>query len=68
MASVFWDLSSILFIDYLEKGKTINSGYYSTLLDRLTEEITKKRLYLFKKKCIFLQHNALAHRMIKITL
>ena len=27
MAFVFWDAHSILFIDYLEKGKTINSDY-----------------------------------------
>ena len=35
MASVFWNAHSILFIDYLEKGKTINSDYYMALLDRL---------------------------------
>jgi len=28
MASVFWDCHGILFVDYLEKGKTINSEYY----------------------------------------
>jgi hypothetical protein len=28
-ASVFWDAESILFIDYLEKGKTITGEYYS---------------------------------------
>lgn len=27
MASVFWDAHGIIFIDYLEKGKTINSDY-----------------------------------------
>jgi hypothetical protein len=25
MASVFWDVRDIIFIDYLEKGQTINS-------------------------------------------
>jgi histone-lysine N-methyltransferase SETMAR len=35
MASVFWDAESILFIDYLEKGKTITRKYYSNLLTRL---------------------------------
>ena len=43
MASVFWDSSGILFIDYLEKGKTINSDYYCALLDRLKQEKTRKR-------------------------
>ena len=42
MASVFWDANSILFIDYLEKGKTINSDYYMALLDRLSAEIKIK--------------------------
>ena len=28
MASVFWDYKGILLIDYLQKGKTINSEYY----------------------------------------
>ena len=65
MAFVFWDFSGILFIDYLEKGKIINSDYYRALLDRLKEEITKKRLHLSKKKCIFLQDNALPYKSIK---
>ena len=34
MASVFWDAEGILFIDYLEKGKTITGEYYSSLLIR----------------------------------
>jgi hypothetical protein len=34
-ASVFWVAEGILFIDYLEKGKTITSEYYSNLLTRL---------------------------------
>ena len=35
MASVFWDVEVILFIDYLEKGKTIIGEYYANLLTRL---------------------------------
>ena len=53
MASVFWDAHSILFNDYLEKGKTINSVYYMALLDRLSTEIKKKRLHIQKKKMLF---------------
>ena len=33
MTSVFWNAHGILFIEYLEKGKTINSDYYMALLD-----------------------------------
>jgi hypothetical protein len=32
MASVFWDAEGILFIDYLEKSKTITVEYYSILV------------------------------------
>ena len=42
LASVFWDALGILFIDYLEKGRTINSEYYIALLVHLKEEIAKK--------------------------
>jgi len=50
MASVFWDAEGILFIDYLEKGKTITGEYYSNLLTRLDEKIREKRPSLQKKK------------------
>lgn len=53
MATVFWDARGIIFIDYLEKGKTINSQYYCALLDRLSEEIKIKRPHLAKKKSSF---------------
>jgi hypothetical protein len=39
MASVFWDAEGILFIDYLQKGKTITGKYYSNLLTRLDKKI-----------------------------
>ena len=50
MASVFWDAHGILFIDYLEKGETINRDYYVALLDRLRTEIKKKWPHM-QKKC-----------------
>ena len=62
MASVFWDMHSILFIDYLEKGKTINSEYHMALLVRLRAEIKKKRSYMQKKKVLFHQdHSGSTH-------
>jgi hypothetical protein len=42
MASVFWDTEGILFIDYLEKGKTITGEYYPNLLTSLDENIFEK--------------------------
>ena len=32
MASVFWDAKGIVFVAYLQKGKTINGEYYAKLL------------------------------------
>ena len=63
LASVFWDVQGILFIDYLEKGKTIHSKYYIALLVNLKEEIAKKRPQM-KKKVLFHQDNVLYHKSI----
>ena len=60
---VFWDAQGILFIDYLEKGRTINSKYYVALLVCLKEEITKREPQM-KKKVLFHQENALCHKLI----
>jgi hypothetical protein len=49
-ASVFGDAEGILFIDYLEKGKTVTGEYYSNLSIRLDEKICEKRPGLQKKK------------------
>jgi [histone H3]-lysine36 N-dimethyltransferase SETMAR len=65
MASVFWDAHGIIFIDYLEKGKTINSDYYIALLGRLKDEIAEKRPHLKKKKVLFHQDNAPCHKSMK---
>lgn len=61
MATVFWDSSGILLIDYLEKGKTITGEYYRGLLDQLKDAIKEKRPHLQKKKVLFLQDNASSH-------
>ena len=44
MDSVFWDAHGVLFFDYLEKGKTINSERDIGQLMRLKNEIGEKRL------------------------
>lgn len=66
MASVFWDAQSIIFIDYLKKGQTINSDYYVGLLEVLKDEIAKKRPHLKKKKVLFHQDNAPCHKSLKM--
>jgi hypothetical protein len=55
MASVFWGAEGILFIDYLEKGKTITGEYYSNLLTTLDEKICEKRPDLQKKESSFIR-------------
>jgi len=37
LASIFWDPESILLIDYLPEGQTINAEYYSYLLVELKD-------------------------------
>ena len=65
MVSVFWDAHCILFVDYLKKGKTINSDYYMALLDRLTAETKEKQLHVRKKKVLFNQDSAPCHKSMK---
>ena len=65
MASVFWEAHGILFIDYLQKRKTINSNYYMALLDLLGVGIKKKRPLMQKEKVLFHQDNAPCHKSMK---
>ncbi len=58
---VFWDVREIIFIDYLEKGKTINGEYYVALLQCLREEIKEKCPHMVKKKVLFHHDNVPAH-------
>ena len=64
LASIFWDAQAILYIDYLEKGRTINSECHIPLLLCLEEEISKNRLQMKKKKVLFHQDNAQCHKSI----
>jgi hypothetical protein len=52
LASVLRNARGIIFIDYLDKGQTINSVYYIALLERLNDEIKKKRRHLKKKSAV----------------
>ena len=55
LAFVFWNAHGILFIDYLEKGRIINSEYDMALLRRSKEEIAKKRPKWRRQKCSFIK-------------
>ena len=43
LVSIFWDRDDILLIDYLPKGQTINTEYYSSLLVQLKDTLKEKR-------------------------
>ena len=60
----FWDTRGILFIDYLEKGRTLNNEYYKALLVCLKEEIAIKWPQMLEKKVLFYQDNAPCHKAI----
>ena len=40
--TVFWDANETIFIDYLEKGQTMNEEYYASIFAQLGKEIKKK--------------------------
>ena len=60
----FWDQDGILVVDYLPKGQTINSEYYSSLLVQLKDILKKKRCGKVIKGVLFLHDNAPAHRAL----
>ena len=64
MASVFWDTDGILLIDYLQKGQTINSTYFASLLMHLQEKIKVKRRGKLTKDVLFHQDNAPVHKSV----
>ena len=54
LAFVFWDAQGIFFIDYLEKGRIINSVYHIASLMRLKLEIPPPNGHKsIRKKCTF---------------
>jgi len=60
----FWDQDSILPIDCLLNGQTINAEYYSSLLVRLRDILKEKRCGKVTKGILFLYDNAPAHRAL----
>ena len=48
-------------VDYLGKGRTINGTYYAEELERLRQEIEKKRKGKLARGVLLLQDNAPAH-------
>ena len=55
---------SILLIDYLPKGQTINPEYYSSLLVQMKDILKEKRRGMVTKGVLFLHDNAPAHQAL----
>lgn len=54
----------IIYIDYLENGKTNTGQYYAELLQCLEHEMQIKRPHLARKKILFHHNNAPVHSSI----
>lgn len=61
MATVFWDRKGVLFVDFLERGTTINSARYCETLEKLKRSIQNKRRGKLSSKILFLHDNARPH-------
>lgn len=62
MLTVFWDSQGPIVCDYLEDQRTINSQYYSDMLEnKVKPAIRTKRRGLLTKGVILLQDNARPH-------
>mgnify|MGYP003546937451 CR=1 FL=1 len=62
MVTVFWDCDGIIHIDYLPKGVTINSAYYTNLLDKdLRKALKNKRRGKLSSIPLLQQDNARPH-------
>jgi len=61
---IFWDQDGILLVDYLPKGLTINTEYYSSLLVQLKDILKEKCRRKVTTGVLFLHDNALAHRAL----
>ena len=66
LASIFWDQDAILLIDYLPKGRTLSTEYYSSLLVQLKDILKGKCRGKVTKGVLFLHDNARAHRALAI--
>jgi len=64
LASIFWYQDSILYIDYLPKGQTINAEYYLSLLVQLKDISKGKRRGKIMKGVLFLHNNSLPHQAL----
>ena len=61
MGTAFWDSQGVIYVYYLEKGKTATGLYYAELLCRFDSELLEKRPPLAKKKILYHHDDAPTH-------
>ena len=62
MMTIFWDKDGILLTDYLARGSTINSPYYTSLIEWLRSVILEKRRDKISRGVLLLHDNAPVHK------
>ena len=58
LALIVWHQDGILLTDYLPKGQTINTEYYSSLLVQLKDTLKEKHRGKFTREVLFLHDTA----------
>ena len=61
MATIFWDSTGVILIDFLEGQKTITGAYYEDVLRKLRTVIREKRPGKLHRGILFHHDNAPAH-------
>lgn len=64
MTTIFWNADSVIHIDCLQKGQTINGKYHANVLNRHYNDLRKMLTYLIKKTVLFHQDNAKMYKCL----
>jgi hypothetical protein len=63
MCTVFWDRKSVLLVEFLPRGSTINTGVYCDTLKKLRRAIQNKRRGMLSWGVVMLNDNAGPHTL-----
>jgi len=66
MMMVFFDLDGIVWAEFLPRNTTVNSEYYKGLLDRLRDDVRRKRPEKWANNVILHHDNALCHTLLLV--
>jgi hypothetical protein len=62
MLALFWDISGPIHEHYQQKGKTVNSARYSTMLEEEVKPVIRSRRHgILSKRILLLHDNAQPH-------